>query len=233
VLAHAPRQPAPWLIFNVSQKMKTRFALLGITLALVAPRVFAEWRALKDASGHVVEVVVDFSVENLRIGADGTSAFKARAEVDGAEVSFLVSISKARKGQIAVLSRETEVPIMRVDVDIRSSGASTKNLERRLADQLGMSARNASSLRIAGPRNGICPLGAASIAQVASIYASDVGLTYTESGEQIAGECFDLQLIVDAPTNRITVYFSEPEGYGGISKKDRARNDWFKLHQKG
>jgi hypothetical protein len=219
--------------------MKKRFVLLGVVFALMTPRVFAEWKVLKDAAGSIVEIVVDFSIENLRINADGSASFKTRAQIDGEEIGFSVSMSKAREGEQAVLYQERNIPIkqvdiavMHVDIDITSSGTATKNLERRLADQLGLSAGAEGLLRVVGPRRGICPPGAASIAGVANIHAGNVGLTYDDDGKQIAGECLGLELVVDAPVNRITAHFYEVAGAGGTAKKDQARSEWFKLHQK-
>ena len=219
--------------------MKKRIVLLGVVFILMTPRVFAEWRVLKNAAGSIVEIVVDFSIEHLRINADGSASFNTRAQIDGAEIGFSVSMSKPREGEgdflfyeRNILVKRVEIAVMRVYIDITSSGIATKNLERRLTDQLRLFSSAEGLLRVVGPRSGLCPFGAASIAGIASIHAGHTGFTYDDGGNRIPGATFGLDLLVDAPLNRITVHFYEVAGAGGTAKKDQARSEWFKLHQK-
>jgi len=187
----------------------------------------AEWKTLKDEDGHVVEIVADFKIEELKIDLQGTTSFVADAVVDGERIGFSAALSKAHPGTITVLFQDQRAPVMLTDIDVRSVGHITQNLERRLDAELGPSPVGELPRRIVGLYRGYCPDFAASLAGPALVFASGVGITYDEHGKRISGNCFAMKLIVDGPLSRLTAYFHEEAGYGGMAAADRARSKWY------
>ena len=66
--------------------MKPRLPFLAALLALLASPCFADWRVLKDSTGNVVEVAVDFTVEEFKITDAGAASFNATARIDDEEI---------------------------------------------------------------------------------------------------------------------------------------------------
>lgn len=212
--------------------MKLRLALLALTLAVSNVPCFADWRTLKNTKGDIVEITVDFEIEDLRIEADGASSFKAKASMDGAEISFRASLSKPQEGTIGIVQQSQRIQILRTDIAITSSGAATSNLERRLNEQLLNLGQPKEAYRVAAPRSGYSALLAGSLAAPAMFHASSVGLVYNDQGESVLGNALDIQLVIDAPLGRLTVHFYASASYGGSPDNEATRNDWFKRHQK-
>lgn len=212
--------------------MNTRSAIVYIFFLVTFLSGHAEWRELKNDSGHVVEIVADFRIEDLVIDANGTTSFVAKAVVDGEQVGFSAALSRGRESTMPVMFQKKGVAIIQSDIDIRSIGPATAHLEERLNRRLLIAAGKGDALRVVGPHSAYCPLNAASIAEIALVKAFGVGFSYDARGNRISGECFSLQLIIDGPLEKVTVYFCKEGGYGGIAEADRARSNWSEAHQK-
>jgi hypothetical protein len=208
--------------------MKTRFAIACLVVAFSTSAAIADWRELKNGQNCAVEVAIDFSIENLRIDPSGSTSFSAKTIIDGDQLGFSVSLSKAQDGKMGVLFEKDELSVMRSDLDIRSIGPATDCLERRLNKVLGVEAGGGGegAYHAVGLYSAISPPMASAISQVALFDGLSVGCTYDRSGSRIAGDCFSVRLVVDGPLNRLTAYFHIPGGYGGTAEADRARSRW-------
>lgn len=190
---------------------------------------------LKASDGRIVQIAADFSIEDFQIIQDGKATFKATAVIGGDAVAISITIDKFQVETVGDAKRgQKEMPIYRAGLDIRSVGAPTERLERILNARL--SKLDAKQIRITGPYDASSQVLVASpLSSPILISADSINITYNQSGEAVLGACFNLELLMDAPLRRLTIYFAE-SGYSGIQYPTRARTEWLdtlkhKAHQ--
>lgn len=197
-------------------------------LLLISPLISrADWHTMRSADGHVVEIVVDFRMEKVRIDSKGDLSFVATASIGGQEIGFLGVISKPKNELEEIGRTGQKARIWRNGLEVRTAGASTAKLEQLLANQLNVRIRNGDEgYRFVGLYSAVSSYDVTGFGNVDVLLAASVGLTFDETGKTIGGKGFALQLVLDGPMGRLTVYFSIPPGAGGTSEAYILRREW-------
>ncbi len=212
--------------------MNPKLAIVGVASVIFAMVARADWKTLRSEDGAVVEIVADFQIEAVSIAPTGEATMTVKSTENGDEVGFSVKITEPKKGEMPQLGKDESVHVFRCDLEIRTAGPSTKRLEELLRHRLHGPTRSDSEARLVGLYSAICSGPFASFASPSIFQASDVGLTFDDSGKTIPGDCLAVILVVDAPMKRLTGYFSNPGGYGGTSAAARARSQWYEAKAK-
>jgi hypothetical protein len=200
--------------------MKT---LLGaFLLSAVASALAGNPPELKSPDGRVVQVALDFLLEDIAIDAHGTAVFRAVTEVENEPVEFGLQVRQAKAGKIDVQGRKEALKLMRLDVEIRSRGAPTRRLEEFLNSRL----QTREPSLITGLYSGLGWEMASAPSGPMYILAGSVGIATDDQGKPVEKENFSLTLFLDLPLRRATIYFHERGGYGGSAAADVARRKW-------
>ena len=204
--------------------------IVGAFMACLPLR--ADVRELKNESGRCVQVVADFKIENQEIDSNGATRFAAKALIDGEEIGFRIVLAKASEST-SWDSRKGVIPNMALNFEVRPLGLATTHLERLLNARLRLPYESKMpNVRVVGAYSSLCPYMAASVEDIMLIYGHAGMSTYDEHGAPALGECFSLKLVIDAPLERMTTYFSREGGYGGKAEANQARSQWYRSHEK-
>ncbi len=203
--------------------MKTTCAILVFIISAIL-QARADWSVLKNDKGDIVEIAVDFTIKEKTVNPDGSVSMILSATHAGEEAGFSAQVSKPREGDIAVAGKKKRMSVMRSDVIVTSSGAPTKTLEKLLLHQLdAQDAGDGGPLHVVGLYSAISASQMVSFFTPSLFHASDVGLTFDDTGKHVLGSCFRITFFMDIPMKRFTAYFSTPAGIGGTSEATRTR----------
>lgn len=161
--------------------------LLILALHFVSlPAHAAEWQELRAPDGKVVQLAADFWLEDIQVDGQGDATFRAVATVEGAPAELSFRVNHAKAGSIQSGNSKTELAVMRLDVEIRSLGAST----RRLEDFLNRRLQTREATRVSGLYAGLGWELASALNGPAFILAGSVGIATDDAGKQIEAENF-------------------------------------------
>jgi hypothetical protein len=199
-----------------------------LIVPLLCPRLYGAWNALLDKDGTTVQVAVDFAIKSSRVDHGDGVTIDATAQKDGKEIGFVATLDLKWKSQkMPIFGRKNEFATVTTSgLTIKSIGDPTTNLERMLNEQLRGPKETEDTLHCTGLYNAVARGGLTSLPEISILDLLDVGLTYDSGGNQIAGDCFAITLVLDVPMERITAYFSLRAGYGGSPRFERARTNW-------
>lgn len=188
------------------------------------------WSTLVLDDGQVVEIAVDFEIDKIEVQTNGDSKFTAKTKIENEEFGFIAELSEFEVTETALVEPNKFLKEATCTIAIKSLGTSTSALERRVLEVLGKQ-RPLMRFRFAGMYRAYWRSPVATINEPIVLEARAAGIMFDHTGAKVpeTPDYFcDLKFIIDAPRKRLTVYFSERAGYGGVSGAEKARRQWLK-----
>lgn len=213
------------------RNLNVKQVIIGLAFLTSALFAQADSKTLFSDDGQAVEIMIDFKIEDLRIDAKGTVSLIAKAVENGEAIGFSVVLSSPRKEPMPQMGKDETIPVAAADLTIKSIGAPTAALQASLNRRLRRRPPDVGRRQLVGFYAATSYAGI-SVAHRTVIQADDPGITADETDASKSAECFFLNLVIDGPMERVTVYFSLPAGYGASPPEFGARQRWYQSKQK-